>query len=262
MTDRISSFNVVFYILGGALILFIVLPLTTTIIGTSVSSLWSTLKDIEVLDSLWLTFSAGSISTCIALITGVPLAFMLARKQFHGKELLLGIIDLPVVIPHTAAGIALLLVFGNRGYLGKVAGSIGLRFIDNVPGIVVGMLFVSLPFLVNSARDAFAQIDPEFEQMAQLEGATQWQSFRHISLPLASRGILSGAVLMWARGISEFGAVVILAYNPQIIPVLVFEKFQGYGLSAAQPVAVILIIASLTVFLLLRSIQKSGKGMV
>jgi molybdate/tungstate transport system permease protein len=136
---------------------------------------------------------------------------------------------------------------------------VGIRFIDSIPGIVVGMLFVSLPFLVNSARDAFMQIDPEFEMMAQLEGATQWQAFRHITLPLAARGILSGAVMMWARGISEFGAVVILAYNPQIVPVLVFEKFQGFGLSEAQPVAVILIVASLTIFIFLRSVQKTGK---
>ncbi|MBN1316710.1 MAG: ABC transporter permease [Anaerolineales bacterium] len=253
-------FNLVFCLLGGLLILFIVLPLFTTILGTSFSSVLSSVNDFQVRDSILLTFSAGSISTLIALITGVPLAFLLARHNFPGKELILGIIDLPIVIPHTAAGIALLLVFGNRGFLGKLAGLIGIRFIDSVPGIVVGMLFVSLPFLVNSARDAFVQIDPEFELMAQLEGATQWQAFRYISLPLAARGILSGAVMMWARGISEFGAVVILAYNPQIVPVLVFEKFQGFGLSQAQPVAVILIAASLTVFILIRSIQKNGKG--
>jgi molybdate/tungstate transport system permease protein len=262
MYNKFSLFNVGFYVLGGLLILFIVLPLFTTIIGTSISSVTASINDIQVRESLWLTFSAGAISTLIALITGVPLAFTLARNNFPGKELLMGIIDLPVVIPHTAAGIALLLVFGNRGFLGKIAGQFGIRFIDSVPGIVVGMLFVSLPFLVNSARDAFVQIDPEFEMMAQLEGATQWQAFRYISLPLAARGILSGAVMMWARGISEFGAVVILAYNPQIVPVLVFEKFQGFGLSEAQPVAVILIVASLTIFILFRSFQKTRKGNV
>jgi molybdate/tungstate transport system permease protein len=92
----------------------------------------------------------------------------------------------------------------------------------------------------------------EFERVALTDGARPWQSFWHIALPQAWRGILGGAVMMWARGISEFGAVVILAYHPKIVPVLVYERFAGFGLVSAQPVAVILIVAALLAFGLLR----------
>ena len=114
------------------------------------------------------------------------------------------------------------------------------------------MLFVSLPFLVNMSRDAFSMVDEELERVASTDGASQWQAFWHITLPLAWRGVLGGAVMMWARGISEFGAVVILAYHPKITPVLVYERFEGFGLDAAQPVALLLIIVALVVFILLR----------
>jgi molybdate/tungstate transport system permease protein len=109
-----------------------------------------------------------------------------------------------------------------------------VQFVDDVPGIVVGMLFVSLPFLVNAAREAFAQVDPELERQAETMGASRWQAFRYVTLPLARRGILAGALLMWGRGISEFGAVIILAYHPKIVPVLVYERFAGFGLAAAR----------------------------
>jgi molybdate/tungstate transport system permease protein len=116
------------------------------------------------------------------------------------------------------------------------------------------MLFVSVPFLVNTSREAFALIDDELERVAQIDGATPWQAFWWITLPLAWRGVLGGALMMWARGMSEFGAIVILAYHPKIAPVLIFERFQGFGLAAAQPVAAILIVATLVTFILLRGI--------
>jgi molybdate/tungstate transport system permease protein len=169
-----------------------------------------------------------------------------------------GIVNLPIVIPHTAAGIALLMVFGRQSFLGGLLGRVGIRFVDQLPGIIVGMLFVSLPFLVNAAQDAFARVDPEMEQAAAVEGASAWHIFFYVTLPLAWRGILTGVLMMWGRGISEFGAVVILAYHPKIIPVLVYERFAGFGLDAAQPVAVLLILASLVVFVLIQVLMRLG----
>ncbi|RPH62472.1 MAG: ABC transporter permease subunit [Chloroflexi bacterium] len=201
---------------------------------------------------LALTFGAAAIATLLAALTGVPLAYLLARRKFRGKRLLEALINLPIIIPHTAAGIALLLVFGRRGVLGSGFQALGLTFTDNLGGIVVGMLFVSLPFLVNLSRESFALVDEELERVALTDGADRWQAFWFVTLPLAWRGVLGGALMMWARGISEFGAVVILAYNPKVVPVLVFERFQGYGLSAAHPVAAVLIVVALLVFALLR----------
>ncbi len=246
------AFDLVLSALGGLLVLFVLVPLVGILITLSPRQFWLALVDAEVLRSVGRTVLAAAVATLLALLTGVPLAYLLARRRFVGKRLIEALIDLPVVLPHTAAGIALLLVWGRRGLVGRWLSPLGVLFTDNLGGIVVGMLFVSLPFLVQMSRAAFVLIDPELERVALIDGATPWQAFWLVSLPLAGRGILAGALSMWARGMSEFGAVVILAYHPKIAPVLVWERFQGFGLNAAQPVAVLIILAALIVFGLLR----------
>lgn len=250
---------IVFIILGSLIILFIILPLATTLFSTTILEVQQALFDREVIRSLGLTFAASGISTAIALLGGIPLAYIMSRYHFPGKTLIEAIINLPVVIPHTAAGIALLMVFGRNGIIGGVLGQLGLFFTDNLGGIVVAMLFVSLPFLINMGQEAFNLVDIELERAALTEGATSWQSFLYVTLPQAWRGIMAGVMMMWARGISEFGAVVIIAYHPKIIPILVFERFEGFGLNAAKPVAVVMIITVLIVFCVIRILFKPGK---
>lgn len=245
-------FNVLFSLAGSLLVLFVILPLISTILATTPIAFLKSFGDPEVIHSIGLTFGAAAIATFLAMTTGVPLAYILARRNFHGKQLLEAIINVPIVIPHTAAGVALLLVFGRRGLIGQWLSPLGITFTDNLSGIVVAMLFVSLPFLVNLSREAFSMVDEELEWVAFTDGASQWQAFWSVTLPLAWRGVLGGAIMMWARGISEFGAVVILAYHPKIIPVLVYERFEGFGLDAAQPVALLLILVALVVFITLR----------
>lgn len=234
------------------LLLFVLLPLLTTLLQTPLPDLYQAVTDPQVLTALGITFYAAAWATVLALFTGVPLAYLLARYEFPLKTWVEGLINLPIVIPHTAAGIALLMVFGRKGSAGSFFGALGLSFTDTVAGIVVGMLFVSLPFLVNAAREAFVAVDPELEAMALTMGGSRWQAFRYVTLPLAIPGITAGAVMMWGRGMSEFGAVIILAYHPKTMPVLVFERLEGFGLSVARPVALILILASLAVFVLLQ----------
>jgi molybdate/tungstate transport system permease protein len=234
------------------LLFFVVAPLLTTLMQTPLPALWQALTDRQVLSAAGVTFYAAAWATALALLTGVPLAYLLARYDFPLKTWIQGLINLPIVVPHTAAGIALLMVFGRAGSAGRFLGRLGVEFTDTLAGVVVGMLFVSLPFLVNAAREAFEAVDPELEAMALTMGASRGQTFRHVTLPLAIPGITSGAVMMWGRGISEFGAVMILAYHPKTVPVLVFERLEGFGLSVAQPVAVLLILSSLAVFVLLQ----------
>ncbi len=264
VTARADRFTLIFALAGSFLMLFVILPLANTFLRTPLSALWTALSDPDVIGSLGLTFYAAAWATALALVTGVPLAYLLARHDFRGKRWVEGIINLPIVVPHTAAGIALLTVFGRQGAAGLALSAIGMHFTDDVPGIVAAMLFVSLPYLVNGARQAFAMVNPEMEGVAQTLGASRWQAFLHVTLPLAWRGVAAGAVMMWGRGISEFGAVVILAYTPKIIPVLVYERFAGFGLTSAEPVAVILILASLVVFVLLQGLfvpkQESASG--
>ena len=231
---------------------FVILPILALLLGTGLDILLRTLQDAEVVDSLLLTFSAGLISTTITLICGVPLAYILARVEFIGKSWIEGLINLPIVIPHTAAGIALLLVFGRQTPLGRLFDLFGIGFVDRFPGIIVGMTFVSLPFLVRASREAFSLVDQELERVAETEGASKWQVFFLISLPLAWRGVAAGCLMMWGRAISEFGAIIIIAYHPKVIPVLVYERFAGFGLARAQPVAVFLILASLAIFVFIQ----------
>ncbi len=186
-------FDLLFSAAGGLLVLFVVLPLVSTLLSTTPVDFLASFGDPEVLKSIGLTFGAAAIATVLALGSGVPLAYLLARRKFHGKRLLEAIINLPIVIPHTAAGIALLLVFGRRGLLGQWLYPLGITFTDNLAGIVVAMLFVSLPFLVNLSREAFAMVDDELERVAMTDGASHWQVFWHVTLPLAWRGVLGGS---------------------------------------------------------------------
>jgi molybdate/tungstate transport system permease protein len=121
--------------------------------------------------------------------------------------------------------------------------------VDSVAGIVIAMLFVSVPFLINSAKDGFRKVDVRLENVARTLGASPWQVFYRVTFPLAWRSILVGTLMMWARGISEFGAVVILTYYPMVTSTLIYERFASYGLKQAVPVAAILVIICAVIFI-------------
>ncbi len=254
----LDSMHVAFAALGLVLVIFIAGPLLRTVAASSPNILWQTLLDAKVRASIALTFGASLLATLLAFLCGVPLAYLLARVNFPGKRLIEGIVDVPIVVPHSAAGIALLMVFGRQSWLGQAFARIGIRFVSAWPGIVIAMLFVSLSFLVNAAREGFESVDVRLERVARTLGASPWQAFWRVSFPLAWRSILSGMIMMWARGLSEFGAIVILAYHPMVAPVLLYERFESFGLRYARPIASLLILICLGVFVLLR-ITAGGK---
>ena len=255
-----NRMRVLFAILGSLLILFVAWPLLRTVTASGPVILWQTLLDEKVRGSLFLTFYTSLIATGLAFACGVPLAYLLARVDFPGKRLVEGIIDMPVVVPHSAAGIALLMVFGRRTPLGQAFGLLDVRFVSAAPGIVIAMLFVSLSFLVNAAREGFEAVDPRLERVARTLGASPWRAFWQVSFPLAWRSILSGMILMWARGLSEFGAVVILAYHPMVAPVLLYERFESFGLDYARPVATLMILVCFATFAALRVTAGRRRG--
>ena len=247
-------------LLGALLILLIVGPLLRLLGEASPGALAEAARDPEIRDSITLTILTATAATLIALLLGVPLAYALARTRFRGSHLVRGILDLPVVIPHPVAGIALLLFLGRHSALGSALGTLGLEFVNHVPGIVAGMLFVSAPLVLNGAREAFAAVDPKLERVARTLGDTPWQAFRRVTLPLSARGILAGALLGWGRSVSEFGAIVILTYNPKVASILIFDRFTVYGLPAAVPAAVLLLMVALGLFVLLRLLEPSERG--
>jgi len=234
---------------GSCVLLFIVAPLVGLVVASSVSEVSDAVRDREVVESIRLTLGAALAATVVCTILGVPLAYLLARKEFRFKGAVLAVIDLPIIIPHSAAGIALLTLIGRRAFLGRIFGG---SFVGTAAGIAAAMAFVSVPFLLNAARQAFMAVPERLERAARTLGASPFRVFRTVSLPLAWRGVLSGMILMWARGISEFGAVIIIAYYPMTTPVLIFQRFNDYGLAYARSAAVVLIFICVAIFIVLR----------
>lgn len=254
--NRPTPFHAVFFLLGALMLLFIVAPLVRITLDTSASDLSESLHDSELWVSIIMTLRAAGAATLISVLFGIPLAYLLAHARFPGRSVILGIIDIPIMIPHSAAGLALLTVIGRHSLAQKAAGALGIEFVGEEAGIAVAMAFVSVPFLINAAREGFESVPVRLERVARTLGASPLRVFVTISLPLAWRSIFSGMVLMWARGISEFGAVVIIAYHPMATPVLVFQRFNDYGLSYARVAAVVLILVCVVGFGLLRFLSR------
>ena len=251
--------RVVLAVVGACLVLFIVGPLLRLLFFASPQSLSAALQDSELRDSIVLTVFTASLATLIAALFGVPLAYLLARRNFPGRRLVQGLIELPVVVPHPVAGIALLLFLGRRSEVGGALAHLGLEFVSHVPGIVAAMLFVSAPILVSGAREAFRGVDPQLERVARTLGDTGWDAFRRVTLPLAGRGVLAGSILAWSRSVSEFGSIVILTYNPKVASIYIFDRFTAFGLQAAVPAAVILLLVALTVLVVVRVLQPEDR---
>jgi molybdate/tungstate transport system permease protein len=153
------------------------------------------------------------------------------------------------------AGIALLLALGRQSPLGRALLAVGFRITGSVVGIVCAMLFVSAPLFLSAAREAFARVDRRYEAVARTLGDPAWRVFQRITLPLARRGLVAAAVVMWARAVSEFGAIVILTYNPKVASILSYDRFTSYGLPEALPVAAVLITLAVIPLTVLRALR-------
>lgn len=254
--------NHLFAFLGAILLLFIVAPMLGMAFATPLASFFSTAAETEVQQSIGLTIWVSLLATLGFSILAIPLAYLLARKQFPLKKMVLGIIDLPIVIPHSAAGIAILGFISRDSVLGKIAGFFGVNLVGSPFAIAFAMAFVSIPFLLNAARDGFEGVPVRLEKAALNLGASPIRVFFSVSLPLAWRSIVSGLVMMFARGMSEFGAVVIVAYHPMVAPVLIFDRFNSFGINYARPVALLFITISLAVFIVIRLLASKKKNHV
>ena len=237
---------------GIVIMAFILLPLIEMMTAPSFAMLKETIKDKDVVRSIWLSIYTAGLAALISFVFGTPLAYVLARTNFRGKKLVESIIDLPIVIPHPVVGIAILSVAGKNHWIGELFNQVGIRIMGSVTGIVVVLTFVGMPFYINAVKSGFESISPRLEKVSRSLGASMFSTFFRITFPLAWRSMLVGIVMCSARAISEFGAVVIVAYHPMIAPVLIYERFEAYGLKYSQPVAVWLVFICLTLFLILR----------
>ena len=256
-----SSYVFYTWLIGSAvlLLLYIALPLGKIITAPQLDNFIATIKDPAVLASVWLSFKTAGIAALIAFIFGTPLAYLLARHNFFGKNLVESLIDLPIMIPHPVVGIALLTISSPQTPFGKMLSSIGIEIMGTETGIVCVLFFVGIPFYINTVKGGIESIPVRLERVSRSLGASAGETFFRITMPLCWRYMLVGMIMCMARALSEFGAVIIVAYHPMIAPVLMYERFTSYGLTWSQPVAVILILVSLLCFLLLRVISLPNK---
>ncbi len=243
--------------LAALFALFLGLPIVTLLARAVLDgSLATAIVSPVVLDALSLSLVTTAISLAITVALGLPLAFVMARRQFRGKGWLEAIVDLPIVLPPSVAGLALLLVFGRRGLLAEPFEFLGVSIPFTTVAVILAQTFVSAPFFIRSARTGIAGVDRDLEDAARVDGASERQLFRSITVPLASAALAAGLVMTWARSLGEFGATIMFAGNvegrTQTLPLVVYAEFQGGDLDASIAAAAILVIAAFGVLVAVR----------
>jgi molybdate/tungstate transport system permease protein len=256
---RVAS--VVAALLGSLLLIFLFAPIVELVSVAGAPGVGKLFTDAELRRALALTATTATLATALGIAGATPIAYLLARRNFRGRAVLAAILDLPLLIPHPVAGIALLLVLGRESAVGGALLELGIRVVSAPAGIVAAMLFVSAPLYLSGAREAFARVDPRYEAVGRTLGDPAWRVFRRITLPLSRRGLIAASVVMWARAVSEFGSIVILTYNPKVASVLSYDRFTTFGLPEALPVAAVLVLLALIPLPVLRALRDDRAGM-
>jgi molybdate transport system permease protein len=216
-----------------------------------------------VLNAMRLSAITSTISLALAILLGTPVAYLLARRDFPGKVLVDVLVDLPIVLPPTVAGVALLVAFGRRGVLGEHLDGAGIELAFTTTAVVLAQLFVSAPFYIRTVKAGFESVSPQYEGVAATLGASPLRIFRRIVLPLSWPSVVAGAILCWARGLSELGATLIFAGNfenrTQTMPLAIIGVFDaGRSIDVAIALAVILVLAAAVLLVLLRLVAHSA----
>jgi molybdate/tungstate transport system permease protein len=247
-----------FSLIGGVILGITVLSLLSMTVKelSDIPHLLRVAADAKVVDSIVLTMGAGLNAVLILLVLGIPLAYVLARADFRGKGFVESIVDIPLILPHTVAGILVYLLFMRRGLIGAPFYAVGLSFEDAYPGIVVAMVFVASPYFVNAVREGFEKVPVHLENVARTLGASRFTAFCRVTLPLAARDIFNGSILAWGRAIGEFAAIIMIAYYPMVISTLIYYRFTTSGIKESSTVAFVMILACFTVFIVLRTASR------
>ncbi len=248
-------------IIGTALVAFLIIPLIQ-LCWVSPLAIARLFIIPEVRDALILTFTCATIAAALGLVFSTALGYYLAHRPLWLSRILLPILDIPLLIPHPVAGIALLLLLARPGALNQLLQYLHLTpthgsLLGTPTAIVAAMLFISAPYQAQVCRQAFAGLDPAYALRARTLGAGPWRTLFQIELPLIRRNLLGGATLGLARSASEFGAILVVAYFPKTLPVLIYEKFSTQGLDAVRPLAALMVLAGLLLQAALHNLQPS-----
>ena len=244
-------------LVAGALLLgFLALPFVALLLRVTPGELLSRLRGPVVLDALRLSFVTSLAATAIVVVLGVPMAYLLATRDFPGKRLVEVLIDLPMVLPPTVAGFALLMAFGRAGLAGRALEAFGISLPFTTTGVVVAQVFMAVPFMIGPARAGFTNLDPRLLDAAATLRARESFTFFHVALPLALPAILAGIAMSGARALGEFGATITFAGNlpgsTQTLPLAVYVAFES-DLDAAVALSVLLLVMAFGLLLGLRA---------
>lgn len=242
-------------LLALPLLAFFVIPIILLFTRTSPADLLDSLRREQVYQAIGVSLRTTLVSLGIILLAGTPLAYWLGRYEFRYRRLVDTLIDLPTILPPSVAGVALLVTFGRRGPVGGWLDVLGVQVAFTQAAVVLAQVFIAAPFYVRAASAAFGGVEAELEQAAQLDGASRWQVFRFVMLPLARAGLVGGAVMSWARALGEFGATILFAGNlpalTQTMPTAIYLGFE-VDIDIAVTLSVILTLAAFGVLWLVR----------
>jgi molybdate transport system permease protein len=241
---------------AGIAALFFLLPLAGLLLRAPWGEAPADLASADSLLALRLSLITSFSATALAVLFGVPLAWVLARFAFPGRNLLRALVTLPMVLPPVVGGVALLLAFGRRGLLGPALATVGIHLPFTTAGAVLAETLVAMPFLVITVEAGLRSLDSRYEEAARTLGAGRWYLFRRVTLPLLAPSLFAGAVLCWARALGEFGATITFAGNfpgtTQTLPLAVYQQLESSRPEAAIMLSLVLLAVSLAVLVGLR----------
>jgi molybdate transport system permease protein len=249
-------------LLNVPFLVFLLVPLIALVTRTSFEQLRASLAEPDVGLAISLSFTTTLISLAVTLVLGTPVAYMLATGRGKLEKVMDTLVDLPTVLPPSVAGIALLLAFGRMGLVGSwLNETFGISIAFTQTAVILAQTFVASPFYIKAAAIALSAVEPDFKQAAALDGASGFQVFRYITVPLAWSGLVSGAVMSWARALGEFGATILFAGNlpgvTQTMPLAIYLGFES-NLDIAVALSVILMTCSFVALLLARLLLSRG----
>nr|WP_315179650.1 sulfate ABC transporter permease subunit CysT [uncultured Cardiobacterium sp.] len=236
--------------------LVLLLPLTGLVMNVAQLSLtdyWAVISDAQVLAAFRVTLWAAAWASLVNAVCGLLLAWVLVRYRFFGRGMVDALIDLPFALPTAVAGIALAALFAADGWLGRPLAALGVQVAFQPLGIVVAMVFTSIPFVVRAVQPVLEALPRQVEEAAATLGARPWQVFCRVILPLLSPALVSGVVLSFARSLGEFGAVIFIAGNQpfvsKVVSLVIFERLQEFDMPAAAALASVMLALSLLLLL-------------
>ncbi len=237
-------------------IILVLMPLGSVIrfaFGEGLSEFTDAVTSEEALQAFRNSLLIAFISTCVNLVVGTLIAFIITRYRFPGKQIFKALIDLPIAIPTAVVGLSLMMLYGPMGVLGPLLTENGIQMVMAVPGIVLAHVFVTFPFTVRSVSVVLERMDPSLEEAASTLGANGWDRFIHIVLPSIRSGMIAGGALTFTRSLGEFGATLFIAGGMVMTgPLYIYYLSNStFDFQAATSVAVLLMVFPFLILLLL-----------